>query len=171
MTAVATPEKSVAAAAKPARLPREEDPRNPLKRLARLFDPGTLDLLTPFDESGFVAAQGLIDGTRVCAYASDPTVQGGAMGDVGCKAILVAYEKALAEEVPVVGLYHSGGARLAEGVLSLHAVGRVFATGPEVVRSVTGEAVDMDRLGGPEPHGRRSGVVHVVAPTEEDAFA
>ena len=215
MTAVASPEKSAATAAgKPARPPRDEDPRNPLKRLAKLFDPGTVELLTPFDESGFVAAQGLIDGTRACAYASDPTVQGGAMGDEGCKAILVAYEKALAEEVPVIGLLHSGGARLAEGVLSLHAVGQVFAmmtrasgkipqlslvlgpaaggaaygpaltdivilgpagrvfvTGPEVVRSVTGETVDMDRLGGPEPHGRRSGVVHVVAHTDEDAFA
>jgi acetyl-CoA/propionyl-CoA carboxylase carboxyl transferase subunit len=47
----------------------------------------------------------------------------------------------------------------------------VFVTGPEVVRSVTGEAVDMDRLGGPEPHGRRSGVVHVIASTDDDAFA
>jgi acetyl-CoA/propionyl-CoA carboxylase carboxyl transferase subunit len=200
--------------AKPAKPAREDDPRNPLKRLARLFDAGTLELLTPFDDSGFVAAQGLVDGTRAMAYASDPTVQGGAMGYEGCKAILVAYEKALAEGAPVIGLYHSGGARLAEGVLSLHAVGevfaimtrasgkipqisvvlgpaaggaaygpaltdivilgpagRVFVTGPEVVRSVTGEAVDMDRLGGPEPHGRRSGVVHVVAQTDDEAFA
>jgi len=214
MTAVATDRAEQPAAAKPAKPPREEDPRNPLKRLARLFDPGTLDLLTPFDTSGFVAAQGLVNGTRACAYASDPTVQGGAMGDEGCKAILVAYEKALADEVPVIGLYHSGGARLAEGVLSLHAVGQVFAvmtrasgkipqislvlgpaaggaaygpaltdivilgpagrifvTGPEVVRSVTGEAVDMERLGGPEPHGRRSGVVHVVTHTDDEAFA
>jgi acetyl-CoA/propionyl-CoA carboxylase carboxyl transferase subunit len=135
------------------------------------------------------------------------------MGSAGCKAILVAYERALADGCPVIGLFHSGGARLAEGVLSLHAVGevfaimtrasgkvpqisvvlgpaaggaaygpaltdlvimgpagRVFVTGPDVVRSVTGEAVDMDRLGGPEPHGRRSGVVHVVAPTEDDAY-
>ncbi len=214
MTAVASHAAGQPAAAKPAKPPREEDPRNPLKRLARLFDAGTLDLLTPFDTSGFVAAQGLINGTRACAYASDPTVQGGAMGDEGCKAILVAYEKALADEVPVIGLYHSGGARLAEGVLSLHAVGQIFAvmtrasgripqislvlgpaaggaaygpaltdivilgpagrifvTGPEVVRSVTGEAVDMDRLGGPEPHGRRSGVVHVVTHTDDEAFA
>ncbi|MGH6657944.1 MAG: acyl-CoA carboxylase subunit beta [Actinocrinis sp.] len=208
MTAGAT------ATQKPAKPSRDEDPRNPTKRLALLFDEGTLELLTPFDDSGFVAAQGLVDGTRVCAYASDPTVQGGAMGDEGCKAILVAYEKALADGVPVVGLFHSGGARLAEGVLSLHAVGQVFAmmtrasgkipqlsvvlgpaaggaaygpaltdivilgpagrvfvTGPEVVRSVTGEAVDMDRLGGPEPHGRRSGVVHVVTHTDQEAFA
>jgi acetyl-CoA/propionyl-CoA carboxylase carboxyl transferase subunit len=216
MTAVAETSGKPApnAAGKSAKPAREDDPRNPLKRLAKLFDPDTVELLTPFDESGFVAAQGRIDGTPACAYASDPTVQGGAMGDEGCKAILVAYEKALADGVPVVGLFHSGGARLAEGVLSLHAVGQVFAmmtrasgkvpqislvlgpaaggaaygpaltdivvlgpagrvfvTGPEVVRSVTGEAVDMDRLGGPEPHGRRSGVVHVIASTDDDAFA
>jgi len=182
MTAVAS---KPTASATPARPAREDDPRGPLVRLAKLFDPGTLELLTPFDESGFLAARGLVDGVPACAYASDPTVQGGAMGDEGCQAILVAYEKALADEVPVIGLYHSGGARLAEGVLSLHAVGRVFAmmirasgripqisvvlgpaaggaaygpaltdivilgpagrvfvTGPDVVRSVTGEVVE-----------------------------
>ena len=30
------------------------------------------------------------------------------------------------DRVPVLGIWHSGGARLAEGVLSLHAVGRIF---------------------------------------------
>jgi acetyl-CoA/propionyl-CoA carboxylase carboxyl transferase subunit len=39
-----------------------------------------------------------------------------------------------------------------------------------VVRSVTGEDVDMLRLGGPEPHGRRSGVVHVLTETEPEAL-
>jgi acetyl-CoA/propionyl-CoA carboxylase carboxyl transferase subunit len=39
-----------------------------------------------------------------------------------------------------------------------------------VVRSVTGEDVDMLRLGGPEPHGRRSGVVHILADSERDAL-
>ena len=48
--------------------------------------------------------------------------------------------------------------------------GRIFVTGPDVVRSVTGESVDMARLGGPEPHGRRSGVVHVIAESDEDSF-
>src|SRR3954451_17490314 len=48
--------------------------------------------------------------------------------------------------------------------------GRVFVTGPDVVRSVTGEDVDMLRLGGPEPHGRRSGVVHLVTETDADAL-
>ncbi len=35
---------------------------------------------------------------------------------------------------------------------------------------MTGEDVDMLRLGGPEPHGRRSGVVHVVTESEAEAI-
>jgi acetyl-CoA/propionyl-CoA carboxylase carboxyl transferase subunit len=49
--------------------------------------------------------------------------------------------------------------------------GRIFVTGPDVVRSVTGEDVDMERLGGPEPHSRRSGVVHVVTPGDSEAVS
>jgi acetyl-CoA/propionyl-CoA carboxylase carboxyl transferase subunit len=38
------------------------------------------------------------------------------------------------------------------------------------VRSVTGEDVDFERLGGPEPHSRRSGVVHLVTETDGEAI-
>jgi acetyl-CoA/propionyl-CoA carboxylase carboxyl transferase subunit len=55
-------------------------------------------------------------------------------------------------------------------VVVLGPEGRIFVTGPDVVRSVTGEDVDMRRLGGPDPHGRRSGVAHVVADTDEEAL-
>jgi acetyl-CoA/propionyl-CoA carboxylase carboxyl transferase subunit len=187
--------------------------RNPEDRLAALFDPGTVRLLTPHDDSGALAASGKIDGMLAVAFASDPRVQGGAMSSAGCAAIVAAYEEAIAHGAPVIGLWHSGGARLREGVESLHAVGtvfaamtrasgvvpqisvvlgaaaggaaygpaltdvvvlseqgRIFVTGPDVVRSVTGEDVDMARLGGPEPHSRRSGVVHVVAPSDADAI-
>ncbi|MGH3445829.1 MAG: acyl-CoA carboxylase subunit beta, partial [Nocardioidaceae bacterium] len=202
-----------ASAAKPAKPPREQDPRNPNLRLAALFDAGTLEPITPDDDSGMLAAVGRIDGMHTVAFCSDATVMGGAMGEVGCKVVVAAYERALADQAPVIGLWHSGGARLAEGVLSLHAVGqifhamtqasgkvpqisvvlgpaaggaaygpaltdvvilgpdgRIFVTGPDVVRSVTGEDVDMLRLGGPEPHGRRSGVVHILADSEGDAL-
>jgi len=198
------------ASAKPA---REHDPRNPNLRLAALFDEGTLDLITEDDGSGMLAAVGRINGTHCVAFCSDATVMGGAMGEVGCKHVVQAYERAVADGAPIIGLWHSGGARLAEGVLSLHAVGlifhamtqasgkvpqisvvlgpaaggaaygpaltdvvilgpegRIFVTGPDVVRSVTGEDVDMLRLGGPEPHGRRSGVVHILADTERVAL-
>jgi acetyl-CoA/propionyl-CoA carboxylase carboxyl transferase subunit len=189
------------------------DPRAPRVRLTAFFDPGTMVAITPEDDRGALAAVGTVHGARVVAFATDPTVQGGAMGIEGCRAIVTAYDRAFADSAPVVGIWHSGGARLREGVASLDAVGRVFAamtrasgkvpqisvvlgpaaggaaygpaltdvvvlgpegrvfvTGPEVVRSVTGEDVDMLRLGGPEPHGRRSGVVHVVAETEQGAL-
>jgi acetyl-CoA/propionyl-CoA carboxylase carboxyl transferase subunit len=201
-------------AAAPAKAAREDDPRNPVKRLERLFDAGTCELLTPVDDSGFLAATGLIEGTRAVSYASDATIQAGAMGETGCQVILAAYRRALADGCPIIALFHSSGARLQEGVMSLHAVGEVFAamtrasgkipqisvvlgpaaggaaygpaltdivilgpngrifvTGPDVVRSVTGEDVDALRLGGPEPHGRRSGVVHVVSESDDDAYA
>jgi acetyl-CoA/propionyl-CoA carboxylase carboxyl transferase subunit len=48
--------------------------------------------------------------------------------------------------------------------------GRVFVTGPDVVRSVTGENVDMESLGGPDTHGRRSGVVHIVTDSDDEAI-
>ncbi len=187
--------------------------RDPMARLEALFDTGSVRLLLPADTGGMLAAEGVIDGMPAVAFASDPRVQGGAMGSAGCATVVTAYDRALEIGVPILGLWHSGGARLREGVESLHAVGtvfaamtrasgkvpqisvvlgaaaggaaygpaltdlvilsdqgRIFVTGPDVVRSVTGEDVDMERLGGPEPHSRRSGVVHVVSPTDGDAL-
>jgi acetyl-CoA/propionyl-CoA carboxylase carboxyl transferase subunit len=195
------------------KVPRDQDPRNPNFRLQALLDPGSVELITPDDDSGMLAATGTINGCRVVAFCSDPTVMGGAMGIEGCEVVVRAYERAMQDGVPILGIWHSGGARLAEGVLSLHGVGRIFhamtqasgkipqisvvvgfaaggaaygpaltdvvilapegrifVTGPDVVRSVTGEDVDMLRLGGPDTHGRRSGVVHVVADDEGHAI-
>jgi acetyl-CoA/propionyl-CoA carboxylase carboxyl transferase subunit len=190
------------------------NPRDPQLRMERVVDADSLHLLTQRDKSGMLAAQGKVNGAKVALFSTDATIQGGAMGQAGCDVILAAYEYALQEKCPVIGLWHSGGARLTEGVASLDAFGKVFAamthasgkipqislvlgpaagggaygpaltdivvlgpdgrvfvTGPEVVKSVTGESVDMARLGGPEPHGRRSGVVHVVAEDDDDAYA
>ena len=188
------------------------DERDPEVRLRSVFDAGSLRLLMPRDDSGVLWARGEVEGTPAIAYVTDATIMGGAMGAEGSQHIVDAIDTAVRERVPVLGLWHCGGARLAEGVLSLDAVGQVFAamvrasgripqisvvlgpaaggaaygpaltdivimsgagrifvTGPEVVRSVTGEQVDMERLGGPEPHGRRSGVVHVTTKDEESA--
>jgi acetyl-CoA/propionyl-CoA carboxylase carboxyl transferase subunit len=187
--------------------------RDPQGRLEALFDPGSLSLLVPADDSGVLTGTGTIDGVLAVAFASDPRVQGGATGSAGCAAIVTAYDYAIEAGAPVIGLWHSGGARLREGVESLHAVGtvfaamtlasgkipqisvvlgpaaggaaygpaltdlvilsgqgRIFVTGPDVVRSVTGEDVDFERLGGPEPHSRRSGVVHLVTETDGEAI-
>ena len=96
--------------------------RDPEARLQALFDPGTVRLLTPHDDSGALAACGQIGGMPAVSFVSDPRVQGGAMGTAGCAAIVAAYDEAIAQGAPVIGLWHSGGARLREGVESLHAV-------------------------------------------------
>lgn len=109
------------------KIDKKNDPRDPAKRLETLFDQGTLELITAEDASGVLCAVGHVRGTPVVAFASDATIQGGAMGAEGCKAIVLAYQQAMVDQVPIVGIWHSGGARLAEGVVSLHAVGEVFA--------------------------------------------
>jgi acetyl-CoA/propionyl-CoA carboxylase carboxyl transferase subunit len=189
------------------------DPRDPLLRLSRFFDDGSVELLHERDRSGVLAAAGTVNGVRTIAFCTDGTVMGGAMGLEGCTHIVTAYDTAIEEQSPIVGIWHSGGARLAEGVRALHAVGlvfeamirasgyvpqisvvvgfaaggaaygpaltdvvvmapdsRVFVTGPDVVRSVTGEDVDMASLGGPDTHHKKSGVCHIVADDEDDAY-
>jgi acetyl-CoA/propionyl-CoA carboxylase carboxyl transferase subunit len=71
--------------------------RDPEVRLEALFDPGTVRLLTPHDASGALAATGRIEGVPAVAFASDPRVQGGAMGTAGCAAIVAAYDEAMAQ--------------------------------------------------------------------------
>ncbi len=199
--------------AEPSAMVDARDPRDPELRLEKLFDPDSLRPLRPRDDSGVFAATGTIDGAKATAFCTDATTMGGAMGTEGCRHIVDAIDTAVRERVPVIGLWHSGGARLAEGVDALHAVGlvfqamirasgrvpqisvvlgpaaggaaygpaltdlvimsssgRVFVTGPDVVRSVTGENVDMESLGGPDTHGRRSGVVHITTATEDEAI-
>ncbi|CAL9613190.1 putative propionyl-CoA carboxylase beta chain 6 [Actinosynnema sp. ALI-1.44] len=187
------------------------DPRSPLVRLPRL-----LDDFTPLHDPDHIAttvARGRIAGEKVVAFCTDATVKGGSLGIEECHRIRDAIDLALADGSPVVGLWHSGGAKLAGGVESMHGIGsifasmvrasgkipqisvvlgaaaggaaygpaltdlvvqapegRIFITGPDVVRSVTGEEIDMAGLGGLEAHSRKSGVAHVPAASEEDAY-
>jgi len=43
----------------------------------------------------------------------------------------------------------------------------MFITGPDVVKTVTGEEVTFEELGGATAHASKSGVAHIVAPDEE----
>ncbi len=180
-----------------------------VRRLEALLD--LVELVASVD--GVVVARGTVRGTEVVAFATDPAVQGGALGAEGCGAIADATDLAVRAGVPVVGVWQSGGARLREGVSALTGVarvftaqtrasgrvpqisvvlgpaaggaaygpaltdvivmgpaGRVFVTGPDVVRRVTGEDVTAERLGGPDTHTTRSGVAHLEAPTDDEAL-
>ena len=189
------------------------DERDPLHRIERLVDPGSVELITPHDKSGMLAVTAQVAGNRVVIFASDATIQGGALGVDGARVIVRAYQSAMATQLPIIGIWHSGGARLRDGVSSLNAFGevfqamitasgkipqlslvlgptagggaygpaltdvvvlapegRIFVTGPDVVKSVTGEKVDIATLGGPDAHRKNSGVAHVITRTEQEAF-
>jgi len=189
------------------------DPRDPELRIARLVDEGKFDFLIPRTSCGVIAVTGLVKGNKVVIFASDATIKSGALGVDGSKVIVSAYKAAMGAQVPIIGIWHSGGARLSDGVASLDAFGevfqsmisasgripqlslvlgptagggaygpaltdvvvlapegRIFVTGPEVVKSVTGEDIDMALLGGPEAHKKNSGLAHIIAPTEQAAF-
>ncbi|MGE0710117.1 MAG: acyl-CoA carboxylase subunit beta [Planctomycetota bacterium] len=47
----------------------------------------------------------------------------------------------------------------------------MYVTGPSVVKTVTGEEVDHDGLGGPEVHARTSGVAHFSRPDDASCLA
>jgi acetyl-CoA carboxylase carboxyltransferase component len=59
---------------------------------------------------------------------------------------------------------------LTDFVFVLEGAGRMFITGPDVIRSVTQEEVSAEALGGAEIHARKSGVAHFTAPGEGEAF-
>src|SRR5947199_2519525 len=48
--------------------------------------------------------------------------------------------------------------------------GHMFITGPDIIKTVTGEEVDFEDLGGGRAHNTKSGVAHYLADDEEDAF-
>lgn len=60
---------------------------------------------------------------------------------------------------------------ISDVVFSVKNVGCSFVTGPDVVRSVTGEECTPNDLGGAEMHAEESGLVHVLCDTEETCFA
>jgi len=162
---------------------------------------------------GVLLAAGEVEGAPVLAFATDFARQGGALGFEGCGAIARGIDEAVRRGVPVVGIWHSGGARLNEGVASLDGVakvfkamtaasgrvpqlslvlgaaaggaaygpaltdlvvmgpaGRIFVTGPDVVRAVTFEDVTAEDLGGPVTHSK-SGVAHIAEESDEAALA
>ena len=189
------------------------DPRDPESRIARLLDEGKFEFLIPRTACGMVAVTGEIKGNKVIVFASDATIKSGALGVEGSKVIVTAYKAAMGAQVPIIGIWHSGGARLSDGVASLDAFGevfqsmisasgripqlslvlgptagggaygpaltdivvlspegRIFVTGPDVVKSVTGEDTDMALLGGPEAHRKNSGLAHIIAADEDEAI-
>lgn len=167
----------------------------------------------PFTD-GVITGFGTIDGRKVCVFSQDFTVFGGALGEVFAEKIHKIMDLSLSLGLPMIGLNDGAGARIQEGVVSLHSYGGIFArnvkgsgvipqisvimgpcaggavyspamtdfifmvnetshmfiTGPDVVKTVTGEEVSLEQLGGAMSHARKSGVTHFVLPDEQSCL-
>ena len=66
------------------------------------------------------------------------------------------------------GAVYSPG--LTDFVIMTRGSSYMFITGPEVIRTVTGEEVDVEALGGADVHAGESGVAHFVADDEDAAL-
>lgn len=77
-------------------------------------------------------------------------------------------------QITVIAGPSAGGAvyspAITDFIYMVEGVGQMYITGPDVVKSVTGEEVSHEELGGAAAHASRSGVAHFTAPDEDDCF-
>ena len=77
-------------------------------------------------------------------------------------------------QISVVVGPSAGGAvyspALTDFIFQVQDIGQLYVTGPAVVRTVTGEDVSYEELGGIEAHGTKSGVSHQICESEVQAF-
>ena len=141
---------------------------------------------------GVVTGTGTIFGAPVCIYAQDFTVAGGSLGLQHARKITKIMDHALKMKCPIIGINDSGGARIQEGVGALAGYGEIFyrvyspaltdfvfvveniskmfITGPNVIKTVLGEDISMEDLGGARVHAEITGNAHFYAKSEQECF-
>ena len=150
---------------------------------------------------GVVTGYGTIEGRLVYVFAQDFTVFGGSLSETMAQKICKVMDMAMKMGAPVIGINDSGGARIQEGInasgvipqisgifgpcaggavyspaltdftLMTEGTSYMFLTGPKVVKTVTGEDVSQEDLGGASVHASKSGVTHFTAATGEEGLA
>ena len=200
------------------------------ERLEKLLDEGSMIEQLPyvtgrsvsfgmenkrFLGDGVISGSGKIDGRQVYFSSQDFTVFGGSLGEMHAQRIAEAQEGSMRNGCPFIQINDSGGARIQEGVLSLHGyakifrantlasglvpqislilgpcaggavyspaitdficmvdgISRMYITGPEVIRAVTGEEISHEELGGAAAHNTKSGVAHFRFGSEEECLS
>jgi acetyl-CoA carboxylase carboxyltransferase component len=59
---------------------------------------------------------------------------------------------------------------LTDFIIMAEPLAKMFITGPAVIKSVTGEEVTFDELGGSRIHGSKTGLAHFIAASEKEAM-
>lgn len=80
----------------------------------------------------------------------------------------------LVPQISVIMGPSAGGAvyspALTDFIFMVENTSRMFITGPQVIKSVTGEEVSQEELGGAKTHNKTSGVAHFIDKTEEECI-
>ncbi|TVQ28882.1 MAG: methylmalonyl-CoA carboxyltransferase [Spirochaetaceae bacterium] len=92
--------------------------------VGRTHDFGLADKIEPGD--GVITGSALVDGRQVWLAVQDFTVMGGSLGEMHAQRIANAERMAIRTRTPFIQINDSGGARIQEGVLSLHGYGAIF---------------------------------------------
>src|SRR5579885_1428733 len=75
-------------------------------------------------------------------------------------------------QISVIAGPCAGGAvyspAITDFTIMVEGIGQMFVTGPEIIKTVTGEEVTFEQLGGATTHATRSGVAHLVADDEDE---
>ena len=75
---------------------------------------------------GVVTGYGTINGRLTYVFSQDFTVFGGSLSETHAEKICKIMEMAMKNGAPLIGLNHSGGARIQEGVVSLGGYADIF---------------------------------------------
>src|SRR6056297_1220747 len=75
---------------------------------------------------GVVTGSALVAGRQIWLAVQDFTVMGGSLGEMHARRIANAERMAIQTGAPFIQINDSGGARIQEGVLSLHGYGEIF---------------------------------------------
>src|ERR671918_336504 len=144
------------------------------ERVEKLLDPGSFEELDTFVRhrtyefemqkrrpygDAVVTGWGTIDGRPVAVFSQDFTVFGGSLGEV------------MAEKMCKIMGPCAGGAvyspAMTDFIFMVKETSHMFITGPEVIKTVTGEEVEFEELGGAMTHNTKSGVAHFASEDEE----
>ena len=96
----------------------------------------------------------------------------GGYGDIFLRNVLAS---GVVPQISVIMGPCAGGAvyspALTDFIFMTQGTSQMFITGPDVIKSVTGEEMTQEELGGATAHATRSGVAHFAIDSEEDTLA
>lgn len=108
-----------------AQLQQEAAASEALSTLTSLFDEDSFTSISPYTGMGVAAGCGQIDGGLAYGFMQDVSVKSGAICKASAQKIVKAYQAAVKNGAPVIGIYDSKGGDVSEGVELLQAYGEI----------------------------------------------